>query len=73
MRRYEIKAVFDDSDYGDLQVGAVKKFWSINSARHQWYLKEFDRRQKSGTSWHFIIWDHKTNTDITPDHFWPGY
>lgn len=65
-RRYEVVAVFTDSDFGGIPT-SEKKFWFKTSAMNYWWNKEQVRRvTENGLLWRWVAYDLRTGENITP-------
>lgn len=66
MKRYVIRAVFDDPDFGSVQENGY--FFFKGNALNHWRELESWRRALQGRSqsWHFEVFDTKTQSVIKP-------
>jgi hypothetical protein len=64
MRRYELKAVFNDRDFGDI-AGEPRLFWTKHFAMNKWADVERMRRSYGADQWHYIVTDLKTGEELT--------
>ncbi len=65
-RRYEIRAVFEDEDFGLVSTQA-RKFWKRTTANYEWYMAEGKRVRDNVQHWRWVVWDTREDKDITPE------